>query len=605
MISPSDAHHFHSFLLSLATADPLAYEEMSSRCSLALLLLLAVCCFVPHLSTPGDAAPVGISQLAKRAATPTVPRLHVIVSLLFGTRTQMAGPWEYAHELARRSHRVTWMHLAAYKHWLGNETERALLPFIFVWLDVAGWNETEVTARIVPVVSADFFAGFDLIARDVYEVLYLPAYRMLRKLVEDDPPHVMLCAALSMVCHDLADQKGLPFVVDVPNALSTISMTGPFDVPGGFSGYSHEWHTQPMWHRIWNTYFEFPRLAYHMMHLEPRLNKLRETVNVRPINAMYDKWRGHDILFGDNFATEWAVSLPPYMHMLGPHTRPSGKEQDASNIAPELRAFLDDGLQTDVPVVYMALGSICILTPAEQRIIAEAFNTCRAAPAVNTSAVSTTSAPLFRVVWVTNRALHESVLASLPSLVRVEKWAAQIAVLAHPAVRLFLSHCGSSSVHESVAAGLPVLGLPCFGDQPLNAIMLQDKGAALVIDKKVRLSSADLCSKIQTLIFDPQYQTAANRAQMTYHLSRDTDKRGADIIERAALVGTDHLRPYRERAEVPLYIRYNLDVYLLGLLVLAAVVAALYYGVRAIIRALIGIGGQSRGRSSGKGAKAL
>lgn len=38
----------------------------------------------------------------------------------------------------------------------------------------------------------------------------------------------------------------------------------------------------------------------------------------------------------------------------------------------------------------------------------------------------------------------------------------------HPKVKLFISHGGISGVYESVDAGVPVLGLPFYYDQPRN-----------------------------------------------------------------------------------------------------------------------------------------
>ncbi|MCO5550136.1 hypothetical protein L7F22_003617 [Adiantum nelumboides] len=49
-------------------------------------------------------------------------------------------------------------------------------------------------------------------------------------------------------------------------------------------------------------------------------------------------------------------------------------------------------------------------------------------------------------------------------------WAPQLAVLTHPSVGLFLSHCGWNSVIESVAGGVPILAKPGgFAEQSMNA----------------------------------------------------------------------------------------------------------------------------------------
>ncbi|TVU11630.1 hypothetical protein EJB05_45225, partial [Eragrostis curvula] len=48
-------------------------------------------------------------------------------------------------------------------------------------------------------------------------------------------------------------------------------------------------------------------------------------------------------------------------------------------------------------------------------------------------------------------------------------WVEQEAILRHPAVALFVSHCGWNSVTEAAACGVPVLAWPRFGDQRVNA----------------------------------------------------------------------------------------------------------------------------------------
>lgn len=67
------------------------------------------------------------------------------------------------------------------------------------------------------------------------------------------------------------------------------------------------------------------------------------------------------------------------------------------------------------------------------------------------------------------------------SKVIISPWMPQPAVLGHPAVKVFVSHCGMSSTNEGLAAGKPFLAMPFFADQPINAQHLQDKGVGIQV----------------------------------------------------------------------------------------------------------------------------
>lgn len=121
-------------------------------------------------------------------------------------------------------------------------------------------------------------------------------------------------------------------------------------------------------------------------------------------------------------------------------------------------------------VVYVSFGSAGSLPPAQLLELGMALVSCR-----------------WPVMWVIRGA------DSLPDDVKewlrentdadggvdskchvVRGWAPQVAVLAHPAVGGFMTHCGWGSTLESVAAGVPMVTWPLFAEQFVNEKLIVD-----------------------------------------------------------------------------------------------------------------------------------
>lgn len=66
----------------------------------------------------------------------------------------------------------------------------------------------------------------------------------------------------------------------------------------------------------------------------------------------------------------------------------------------------------------------------------------------------------------------------------------------------FYSHCGLLSTTEAVYHGVPIVGMPVFGDQPANAAAIEESGFGVQIPI-ADLTKENLLTKFK-IVLDPK-----------------------------------------------------------------------------------------------------
>jgi UDP:flavonoid glycosyltransferase YjiC (YdhE family) len=119
------------------------------------------------------------------------------------------------------------------------------------------------------------------------------------------------------------------------------------------------------------------------------------------------------------------------------------------------------------PFVYVTLGTVA----GGRDAVRDAYRTVLAA---------LVGLPL-RVLFTIGDQLAIDSLEDVPANVHVERFVPQDQVLPH--ARAVLCHGGSGTVLGALAAGIPMLVMPLFADQPYNAERVAAAGAGLVVPK--------------------------------------------------------------------------------------------------------------------------
>jgi hypothetical protein len=136
------------------------------------------------------------------------------------------------------------------------------------------------------------------------------------------------------------------------------------------------------------------------------------------------------------------------------------------------------------PLVYVSFGSVAAAVPP-------------AAVAYGTALKAAACLPC-RVLLTTGGELE---LGDVPPNVHLERWVPQANVLEHAAV--VVCHGGSGTTLGSLEAGVPLVVVPLFADQPHNAVRVAAVGAGIV-------SSLDrIRSSVEHVLEDAAFRDAA------------------------------------------------------------------------------------------------
>ena len=148
------------------------------------------------------------------------------------------------------------------------------------------------------------------------------------------------------------------------------------------------------------------------------------------------------------------------------------------------------------PLVYVTFGSVAGQFPQALPVYGLAMRAVEDLPV--------------RVLLTVGRDLDLDALPSAPDNVRVERWVAQQDVLGHAAAAVV--HGGSGSTLGAIAAGVPLVVVPLFADQPQNAARVAEAGAgvAVVPDREAPdAAMSPLREAIQEVLREESYRERA------------------------------------------------------------------------------------------------
>nr|AVT42214.1 UDP-glucuronosyltransferase 40D9 [Lissorhoptrus oryzophilus] len=119
-----------------------------------------------------------------------------------------------------------------------------------------------------------------------------------------------------------------------------------------------------------------------------------------------------------------------------------------------------------------------------------------------------------KVLWK----FEEENMIKIPKNMLIKNWMPQRDILAHPNVKLFITHGGFLSTTETIFHGKPVLVIPVFADQFLNADRAVQKGYGLKLPyDDPNFNEETIFKLLKELLDNPKYMDNAQLRSRIFH----------------------------------------------------------------------------------------
>lgn len=115
----------------------------------------------------------------------------------------------------------------------------------------------------------------------------------------------------------------------------------------------------------------------------------------------------------------------------------------------------------------------------------------------------------------------------------VEGWAPQAEILVHDSIGGFVSHCGCSSMMESMKFGVPIIAMPMHLDQPLNARLVGKIGVGEEVERSEvgKLEREEVAAVIRRVVVEESGGGVRENARlMSERIKAKGDEEVEDVV---------------------------------------------------------------------------
>lgn len=437
-----------------------------------------------------------------------------------------------ASEMKARGYRVSFATHESGKDWAHSYG----LPFISAGPFPISAEDLRSKLKAMTRDSSNF-RGILTMFNDIYVAAARPMFDTLLPQLAQNPPDLVVMDIATIGAQDLVHKLEIPYIVNSPSIMLNLGVA-PSYIPAWGTGYSIH---MSLWNRCMNILF--PRLL--SVALTPpfmQLNKLRWELALKPYRSQHDVFKGARVILNTAFGLEHSQPMSPLIDAVGPilpiqsgsnGSSASARKHHHQQLGSSLLSWLDASLSKSSSgngggVVYLNLGTLAYIDSWQAQALIDGL-------------VMRAEEPPVRVLWILPTDQRNILPNDLPPLLKVKSpsGVSNIDILAHPAVRLVISHCGMVSAQEALVYQKPLLCIPFLVDQPDVAARVMDSGAGLAIDKNV-LSPSEVHRAVKELLSNASFARQAARVGRLLELAGGTN-RAIEVIDNGLRLGFEHL----------------------------------------------------------------
>ncbi|CAG8648915.1 3721_t:CDS:2 [Funneliformis mosseae] len=408
----------------------------------------------------------------------------------------------------------------------GNFTSPANYPSIKQYSTGPEHDTKELSSIYQPIFEKSYDYNSFFLEKDEADNQYLERYEIYKQSTIDFKPDLLLCDLLNNeACFDVAWKFKIPSV-GISSSLSrrTFAPYKSDPIYGCHSNMENESFIE----RFKCLIIRPARFLYESRQRIISLNEKRVSVGVSPISSSLERIKNSLFLADTFFGFEIPHPVPPLYQEIGPVMQDSYPP-----LTPKLSSFLSSHKR----IMYVSFGTKVYTTPENYAILLQSileaidrniidgiFWSLSGLENFPSTISLSDDTQLDTLEILHNLYTHIYVTNSSSGL------APQVSILEHANTRVFLTHGGVSSCHESLYTGTPMLILPFAFDQFSNAEKLEEQGVAVKLDKK-NLIMDDIVRKIEFLQLDARVKVNLKRMQVLAKINSKRKDRAADLIE--------------------------------------------------------------------------